>query len=107
MSADPLVEGCLVVTRKVCGKPGCRCATSKRMRHGPFFHLSILREGRTRKIHLPKGWEEEVKTGVEARRRYRQAFQQWRTLQKEMERLWRQVERNRKHLPYEPKKKGR
>lgn len=107
LSREALVEGCLVVIRKVCGKAGCRCATSKRMRHGPFLNLSILRQGQTRRIHLPQEWEEPVKAGVEAARRYRKAFQQWRVLGKRMEGLWRAVERRRKHVPYEPKKKGR
>ena len=107
LGSEALVEGCLVVVRKVCGKAVCRCKTSKRLRHGPFLHLSLLREGKTKTIHVPKSWEEEVKTGVEAAGRFRQACRQWRALQKQMEKLWRQVERNRKHLPYEPKKKGR
>jgi hypothetical protein len=106
MSPAPLVKGCLVVTRKVCGKSGCRCATSKRMRHGPFMHLSVLRQGKTRKIHLPKRWEDTVRAGVEAARRYRQARRQWLVLEKRMKSLWKQVERYRNHLPYEPKPKG-
>ena len=107
MSREPLVEGCLVVVRKVCGKASCRCKTSKKMRHGPFLHHCLLREGKTRTIHLPKQWEQEVKAGVEAARRFRQARQRWRLLEKQLENLWRQVERHRKHVPYEPKKKGR
>ena len=107
LGSESLVEGCLVVVRKVCGKAACRCKTSKRFRHGPFLHLSLLRHGKTKTIHVPRMWEEEIKAGVEAARRYRKAFQQWRALQKQMEKLWRQVERNRKHLPYEPKKKSR
>lgn len=107
LGSEPMVEGCLVVVRNVCGKAACRCKTSKRLRHGPFLHLSLLRQGKTKTIYLPKQWEEEVKAGVEAARRFRKAHQRWRALQKQMEKLWRQVERNRKHLPYEPKKKGR
>lgn len=107
LSQEPLVEGCLVVLRKVCGKAGCRCATSKRLRHGPFLSLSILRQGQTRRIHLPKQWEDPVKAGLEAARHYRQARQEWKILQRRMEGLWREVERCRKHVPYEPKKKGR
>jgi len=107
MGSEPLVEGCLVVVRTVCGKAACRCKTSKRFRHGPYLHLSLLRNGKTRMIHLPRQWEEEVKAGVEAARRFRKARRQWRMLQKKMENLWRQVERNRKSLPYEPKKKDR
>jgi len=48
-----------------------------------------------------------VRAGVEAARRFRKAHQQWRALNKQLENLWRQVERNRKHMPYEPKKKDR
>ena len=107
LGTEPLVEGGLVAVRKVCGKAGCRCKTSKRFRHGPFLHLSLLQDGKTRMIYLPKQWEEEVKTGVDAARRFRKARRQWRVLQDQMENLWRQVERNRKYLPYEPKKKSR
>lgn len=107
LESAALVEGCLVVVRTVCGKAACRCRTSKRLRHGPYLHLSLLRKGKTRMIHLPRQWEEEVKSGVEAARRFRKARRQWRGLQKRMEILWRQVERNRRHLPYEPKKKSR
>ena len=96
-----------MVLRKVCGKAGCRCATSKRLRHGPFLSLSILRQGQTRRIHLPKQWEDTVKAGLEAARRYRKARQEWKILQRRMEGLWREVERYRKHVPYDPKKKGR
>ena len=106
MGSEPLVEGCLVVVRNVCGKAACRCKTSKRLRHGPFLHLSLLRKGKTKMIHIPKQWEQEVKTGVEAAQRYRKARQQWRVLEGQMQNLWRQVERNRKHLPYEPKKRS-
>lgn len=107
LNPEPLVEGCLVVTWKVCGKAGCRCATSKKMRHGPFVHHSVLRQGRTRKIHLPKAWEEKVMAGVAATRRYRDARRQWLALEKRMKKLWKRVARYRQHLPYEPKKKGR
>lgn len=107
LGREPLVEGCLVEVRRVCGKAGCRCADSKRMRHGPYLHLSLLRQGKTRTIHLPKEWEEEVRAGVEAARRYRKAHQQWRVLERRVDALWREVEHCRKHLPYEPKPKGR
>ncbi|MEK7763314.1 MAG: DUF6788 family protein [Nitrospirota bacterium] len=107
LGREPLVEGCLVVVRKVCGNAGCRCAKSKKERHGPFLYLSILRKGKTKTIHLPKEWEQTVKTGVEAARRYRKARQQCRVLGKRLDNLWRQIERQRKHLPYEPKQKSR
>jgi hypothetical protein len=107
LGREPLVEGCLVVVRKVCGNAGCRCAKSKKQRHGPFLYLSILRKGKTKTIHLPKEWEQRVKTGVEAARRYRKARQECHALGKRLENIWRQIERHRKYLPYEPKKKSR
>ncbi len=107
MGTEALVEGCLVVVRTVCGKAACRCRTSKRWRHGPYLHLSLLRNGKTRMIHLPRQWEEAAREGVDAARRFRKARQQWRGLNERMENLWSQVERNRRHLPYEPKKKDR
>ena len=107
MGSGPLVEGSVVEVRTVCGKAGCRCRSSKRNRHGPYLHLSLFRNGKTRMIHLPKEWEEEVKAGVAAARAFRKARQQWRALEKRMDKLWRLVEKSRRHLPYEPKKKGR
>lgn len=58
-------------------------------------------------IHLPKQCEEEAQVGVEAARQFRKARRQWRVLNKRMENLWRQVELNRRSVPYEPKKKSR
>ena len=108
MERTPLVEGSLVVVRKVCGKAGCRCARSRRERHGPFLYLSLSRQGRTRTIHLPKRWEEPVRVGVEAARHYRKTHKEWHALATRLEALWKQVERHRKHsLPYEPKQKSR
>lgn len=107
MNPEPLVEGCLVTVRTVCGKPACRCRRAKRFRHGPYLHLSLLRDGKTKMLHLPKEWEEEARAGVEAARRLRKARIRWRILQREMENLWRQVELNRRSVPYEPKKKSR
>lgn len=102
-----MVEGSVVEVRTVCGKAGCRCLRGKRYRHGPYLHLSLFRDGRTRMIHLPREWEDEVKTGVAAARAYRQARQAWRALGRRMDKLWCLVEENRRHLPYEPKKKKR
>lgn len=77
------------------------------MRHGPFLHHSVLENGRTRKIHLPKGWGEKVLEGIAAAQQYRHARQKWFKLEKEMQGLWKEVERCRQSLPYEPKKRSR
>ena len=108
LARTPLVEGCLVEVHRVCGKPNCRCATSKKHWHGPYLCLSLSRQGKTRTIHLPKMLQERVRGGVKAARLYRQAHQRWRTIGRRLEELWKQVEHYRKqNLPYEPKKKSR
>jgi hypothetical protein len=102
----PLVGGSLAVVYKVCGKPGCRCAQTKEQRHGPFLYLSFTKKGKGRTIHLPKKWEEPVREGVEATRRYRRQHRDWQNNNEKIEKLWKKIEGYRKHkLPYEPKKK--
>jgi hypothetical protein len=43
---DLVCAGTLHVRTKVCGKPGCRCATDPQKRHGPYHEWSRLEEGR-------------------------------------------------------------
>ena len=107
MGSEALVEGSVVEVRTVCGKAGCRCRRGKRHRHGPYLHLSLFRKGKTRMIHLPREWCDEVKAGVAAARAFWRARREWRALGKRMDKLWQLVEKSRRYLPYEPKKKSR
>jgi len=37
LALDLIVSGTLNRRTKVCGKPGCRCATDPEARHGPYY----------------------------------------------------------------------
>ncbi len=43
---DLVVGGTLVRRTKVCGKPGCRCATDPAARHGPYWEWGRVEKGR-------------------------------------------------------------
>jgi hypothetical protein len=42
---DLVSSGTIHVRTKVCGKPGCRCATDPQGRHGPYHEWSRLEQG--------------------------------------------------------------
>ena len=41
-----LCSGTLLKRTKVCGKPGCRCATDPSARHGPYHEWGHMRGGK-------------------------------------------------------------
>jgi hypothetical protein len=41
-----LCSGTLLKRMKVCGKPGCRCASDPAARHGPYYEWGHMHEGR-------------------------------------------------------------
>jgi hypothetical protein len=43
---EHLCSGTLLKRTKVCGKPGCRCATDPSARHGPYYEWGHMRDGR-------------------------------------------------------------
>jgi len=43
---DHLCSGTLLRRTKVCGKPGCRCATDPSARHGPYYEWGHMRGGK-------------------------------------------------------------
>ena len=43
---EHLCSGTLLKRTKVCGKPGCRCATDLSARHGPYYEWGHMRGGR-------------------------------------------------------------
>jgi len=43
---DHLCSGTLLKRTKVCGKPGCRCATDPSARHGPYYEWGHMRAGK-------------------------------------------------------------
>ena len=43
---DYVSSGSLVTRTKVCGKPGCRCASDPEARHGPYYEWGYMKDGR-------------------------------------------------------------
>lgn len=57
-----LLHGSLVERNRVCGKPGCRCASGAGHR---ALILTVRSEGRTEQIYVPAGLEDTVRRWVE------------------------------------------
>jgi hypothetical protein len=57
-----LLHGSLVVRTRVCGKPGCRCATGEGHR---ALILTVRSKGRTEQIYVPASLEETVQRWVD------------------------------------------
>lgn len=64
-----VLRGSLLVRRRVCGKPGCKCTRGQK--HESLY-LVISEGGRTRQLFVPKEWEPRVRQWVEDYRRARQ-----------------------------------
>jgi len=56
-----LLRGSLLVRRRVCGKPKCRCA---RGQGHESLYLVVSQGGRSRQLFVPKDWEETVRRWV-------------------------------------------
>ena len=41
-----LCSGTLLERRKMCGKPGCRCAWDPQARHGPYYEWGHMKAGK-------------------------------------------------------------
>lgn len=46
LAIDYVSSGTLVTRTKVCGKPGCRCASDPEARHGPYHEWGYMKDGR-------------------------------------------------------------
>jgi hypothetical protein len=57
-----LLRGSLLVRRRVCGKPRCRCVQGQL--HESLY-LVISQGGRTRQLFVPRDWEERVRQWVQ------------------------------------------
>jgi hypothetical protein len=56
-----LIRGSLLVRRRVCGKPTCRCT---RGASHESLYLVISQAARTRQVFVPKDWEPAVRRWV-------------------------------------------
>ena len=57
--ARAILRGSLIERYKRCGKPGCKCATTRG--HGPKYYLSISRTGEHPQMdYVPQAYVEQV-----------------------------------------------
>jgi hypothetical protein len=62
LSQHGLVHGTLVVRRRVCGKPNCRCASGQP--HAGLY-LIVTEQGRGRQMYVPRRLEAEVRRWID------------------------------------------
>lgn len=69
------VPGTLVEVMMRCGKAACGCRNDPSRRHGPHLYLKYRNEeGRQTALYIPRSHEREVRKGVEAWSKMREAM---------------------------------
>lgn len=58
----PILIASLAQIDKVCGKPNCRCVRGAKHR---ACHLTFTQQGKTRAMHVPADFTEEVRSWIE------------------------------------------
>lgn len=57
-----LIRGSLLIRKRVCGKPRCKCAQGQL--HESLY-LVISHQGRTRQLFVPRHWHDRVRQWVQ------------------------------------------
>lgn len=80
----PMRRGTLSVQYLRCNKPGCGCADRRGARHGPYYRVVRVVEGKTRSRHVATAQADLLREQVEAGQQFRrhveaywQACEQW------------------------------
>jgi len=68
-----VIRGTLLVRKRKCGKPNCRCAQGEG--HESLF-LVISQNGRARQFFVPKDWESRVRLWVQDYHRARELMEE-------------------------------
>jgi len=63
LSQRGLVHGTLIVRKRVCGKPTCRCVTKGQLHEG--LYLIVTEAGKSRQMYVPRRWEPAVRQWIE------------------------------------------
>jgi len=72
-ATGPVLAASLVIIRKQCGRPGCRC---QRGQKHPGHYLTYKEKGKTRTVYVPLDLVEEVKGWIEEHRRLKRLTQE-------------------------------
>ena len=80
----PMRRGTLSVQYLRCNKPGCACGDRAGARHGPYYRVVRVVEGKTRSRHVSAAQADVLRKQVEAGQQFRkhvgaywQACEQW------------------------------
>jgi len=62
---------------KVCGKPGCHCASDPAARHGPCYEWSYLKAGKLRHRTLTDEQAEFMRLAIANQRKAKKLLRAW------------------------------
>ena len=80
---QPMRRGTLSTQYLRCNKPGCACAGRPGARHGPYYRVVRVVQGRTQSRHVPADRVETLRRQVEA----------WQAFRQHVEAYWQACER--------------
>ncbi|MGH8132277.1 MAG: DUF6788 family protein [Steroidobacteraceae bacterium] len=72
-----LSSGTLLKRTKLCGNPGCHCATDPAARHGPYYEWSYLKAGKLRHRTLTPPQAELMRSAIANYRKARKLLRAW------------------------------
>lgn len=90
---ENLLPGSLAVTYRKCGKPTCRCASTK---GHPMWQLTFMVDGKKRVEAIPAQWAEQLLSLVEQGREFKQAVAQVLAINAQLLALFKQQEKKKR-----------
>ena len=73
--ARPMRRGSVSERRVKCNKPGCKCQTDEKARHGPYVSLVRVVGGKTRSRWIPADQAAELRSQVAAGQQFREQLE--------------------------------
>lgn len=77
LELDLIVSGTLVRRTKVCGKPGCRCATDPAARHGPYYEWGRIEKKRRISTTVSPEKGRRLRVALRNQRRLKTLMRRW------------------------------
>mgnify|MGYP001194381905 FL=1 len=74
-----LCSGTLLHRTKLCGKPGCRCASDPAARHGPYYEWGHMLGGKLVHRMISAHQAEMLGLAIDNHRQVKKLLQQWET----------------------------